>query len=58
MSENNFLSFVSDRFKHEYQEGTATEVEINCAGGKKLLVCYLALTASFVFCEKTENYHT
>ena len=39
MAENNFLSFVSDRFKHEYQEGTVNEVELNCAGGKKIRVC-------------------
>jgi len=41
MSEINFESSVSQILKHEYQEGTIDEVQINCAGGKTLMVRFL-----------------
>ena len=42
MENNNFLSFVSNKLKHEYQEGTVSEVEIKCADGKSIWVSYRA----------------
>ena len=40
MSENNFLSFVSKKLKYEYQEGTVSEIQLNCADEKTLQVLY------------------
>ena len=43
MSEINFESSVSQILKHEYQEGTIDEVQINCAGGKTLMVSFYSM---------------
>ena len=40
MSENHFLSYVSKKLKHEYQEGTVNEIQLNCAKETTLQVEY------------------
>ena len=41
MTEYNFNSFVSPKFKYEYQEGTVQEVELISANGNTILVSYV-----------------
>ena len=43
MSHRNTGITVSNDLKHEYQEGTLQEIQINCANEKKVMVCISGL---------------
>ena len=46
----NYTFLVRDDLKHEYQEGRADEVKINCANGKIIMVhdCVLSFASKYL----------
>ena len=43
MAQRNLGITVSNDLKHEYQEGTVQEIQINCADEKTVMVCFSGL---------------